>query len=94
MVDGMREIADENVFSEKNKKEISPLLNLFRNVCAHLLENQEWRRFGNNQAAVEFFLQRFPKLLIVTWRSVPDALRELKLDLPQDLQAFYDGFIL
>lgn len=50
-VDGMQEIADAatNDFTEKSKHELSPLLNLFRNVCSHLHENRVWRRFESNR---------------------------------------------
>ena len=90
-VTGVADIASgaTNVFTEKAKGELSHLVNLFRNVCSHLLENRIWRRFETNASVVNFFFERFPKLLIVTWVQTREALKLLNLEIPPDLSGFY-----
>ena len=90
-VAGMKEIADAatNAFTEKAKRELSPLLNLFRNVCSHLQQNRVWRRFDRNENVLKFFLDRFPKLIIVTWRNIGEALKLLNVEPQQDFQVFF-----
>jgi serine/threonine-protein kinase/endoribonuclease IRE1 len=90
-VDGMKEIADAatNDFTDKAKRELSPLLNLFRNVCSHLQQNRVWRRFDSNENVVGFFLDRFPKMIIVTWRNIGQALKLLDVEPQQDLKAYF-----
>lgn len=93
-VPGMQEIADsaQNEFTDESKRKLSPLLKLCRNVCSHQPQNAVWNRFKTNSDAVQFFFERFPKLLIVSWLKIREVMKLLNLEPPKDLQGFYSAW--
>jgi serine/threonine-protein kinase/endoribonuclease IRE1 len=90
-VPGMAEIADaaQNEFTAGSKLKLSNLLNLLRNICSHQMQNVVWRRCVTNEDAVCVFLDRFPKLLIVSWTKIREAFKLLNVEPPKDLRDFY-----
>lgn len=91
---GMQEVADaaRNNFSQDAKRALSPLVVLLRNICSHQQQNNVWSRFETNDDAVQFFLDRFPSLLVVSWVYMREAMKILWLDPPKDLLTFYSSW--